>query len=333
MTKRKSIRTFVLSFFCILSAMLILTACGGGDKEKKIGKIETEKGIVASGEFNKGDTLICNLINSQSDEGKDLIEKIKNSDYDKKSDVYIYDIHIENGGVKVQTDGKVEITMPAPIISEVGFTTFHIMPNDIVEELSTTYNDGKITFETINFSYFIVTQKVPKYDFTAKVQGEGGNIWYGDDNKGKLFEYKIKEDEDILLEAKTESGYQFDGWYNDNGNLISKESLYRFKMGTKAKTVIAMFKKMSAQLVSLQVNVGNSGLNASGKTFKHKGATEEDLDLNNVVVNGVLSDNSSFTMTKDADYTVDLGGLDLNTLGTYTITFTSFTDVNIKQTF
>ena len=67
MTKRKSIWTFVLAFCCILSAMFVLTACGG-DKDKKIDKIETESGIVASGEFNKGDTLICNPINSQSDE-------------------------------------------------------------------------------------------------------------------------------------------------------------------------------------------------------------------------------------------------------------------------
>lgn len=46
-----------------------------------------------------------------------------------------------------------------------------------------------------------------------------------------------------------------------------------------------------------------------------------------------MSDDSSITMTKDTDYTVDLGGLDLNTLGTYTITFTSVANTNIKQTF
>ena len=40
MTNRKSIWTFVLTFCCILSAMFVLTACGG-DKGKKIDKIET----------------------------------------------------------------------------------------------------------------------------------------------------------------------------------------------------------------------------------------------------------------------------------------------------
>lgn len=332
MTKRKSILTFVLAFCCILSAMFVLTACGG-NKDKKIDKIETESGIVASGEFNKGDTLICNPINSQSDEGKTVIEKIKYSDYDKKSDVYIYDIHIKNGDVKVKPNGKVKITMPAPTISALGFTTFHIMPNDMVEIMSTTYNDGKITFETIDFSYFIVAKNAPRYDFTAKVQGEGGNIWWLNDNKGKLFEYRLKENEDILIEAKADTGYQFDGWYNDNGVLISTESECSFKMGTNEKTVIAKFKELPAELVSLQVNVGESGLKASGKTLKHKGATEKDLNLDKVVVNGVLSDNSSIALTKDTDYTVDLGGLDLNTLGTYTITFASVANTNIKQTF
>lgn len=48
MTKRKSIWTFVLAFCCILPALFILTACGG-DKGKKIDKIETESGIIASG--------------------------------------------------------------------------------------------------------------------------------------------------------------------------------------------------------------------------------------------------------------------------------------------
>ena len=322
MTKRKSIWTFVLAFCCILSSMFVLTACGG-NKDKKIDKIETESGIVASGEFNKGDTLICNPINSQSDEGKTVIEKIKYSDYDKKSDVYIYDIHIKNGDVKVKPNGHVKITMPAPTISTYGFITFHIMPNDMVESMSTTYNDGKITFETIDFSYFIVAKNAPRYDFTAKVQGEGGNIWWGNSNKGKLFEYRLREDDDILIEAKADTGYQFDGWYNDNGDLISTDSLCSFKMGTNGKTVIAKFKELPAELMSLQVNVGNSGLKASGKTLKHKGATEKDLNLDNVVVKGVLSDNSSIALTKDTDYTVDLGGLDLNTIGTYTITFTS----------
>ena len=125
MIKRKSILTFVLAFCCIFSAMFFLTACGG-DKDKKIDKIETESGIIASGEFNKGDTLICNSISSQSDEGKAVIEKIKYKDYDKKSDVYIYDIHIKNGDVKVQPNGKVKITMPAPTISAYGFTAFHM---------------------------------------------------------------------------------------------------------------------------------------------------------------------------------------------------------------
>ena len=332
MTKRKSIWKFVLAFCCILSAMLVLTACGG-DKGKKIDKIETESGIVAIGEFNKGDTLICNPINSQSDEGKAVIEKIKYEDYDKKSDVYIYDIHIKNGDVKVKPNGQVKITMPAPTISAYGFTTFHIMPNDMVEMMSTTYNDGKITFETIDFSYFIVAKNAPRYDFAAKVQGEGGNIWWGNDNKGKLFEYRLKENEDILIEAKADAGYQFDGWYNDNDVLISTESECSFKMGTNGKTVIAKFKELPAELVSLQVNVGKSGLKASGKTLKHKGATEKDLNLDKVVVNGVLSDNSSITLTKDTDYTVDLGGLDLTTIGTYTITFASVANTNIKQTF
>ena len=187
--------------------VIISGGANGLGKDKKIDKIETESGIIASGEFNKGDTLICNSISPQSDEGKAVIEKIKHEDYDKKSDVYIYDIHIKNGDVKVQPNGKVKITMPAPTISAYGFTAFHIMSNDTVEMMSTTYNDGKITFETISFSYFIVAKNAPKYDFTAKVQGEGGNIWRGYENKGKLFEYKLKEDEEILLEAKADTGY------------------------------------------------------------------------------------------------------------------------------
>lgn len=147
-------------------------------QREKIDKIETESGIVAIGEFNKGDTLICNPINSQSDEGKAVIEKIKYEDYDKKSDVYIYDIHIKNGDVKVKPNGKVKITMPAPTISAYGFTTFHIMPNDMVEMMSTTYNDGKITFETIDFSYFIVAKMhrdmILQQKFKAKVAIFGG---------------------------------------------------------------------------------------------------------------------------------------------------------------
>ena len=332
MTKRKSIWTFVLAFCCILSAMFVLTACGG-NKDKKIDKIETESGIVASGEFNKGDTLICNPINSQSDEGKGVIEKIKSYDYDKNSDVYIYDIHIENEGVKVQPNGKVVITMPAPSESTLGFVTFHIKSNNVVETLETNYVDGKISFETESFSFFLVAEKGQKHNFKAQVDGVGGKIFYASEDKGDLFRCDLLEDETITLKASTNTGYEFAGWFNNDGTLISTDEEYTFTMGTSDKNVIAKFEELPAQLVSLQVDVKDSGLNASGKTIKYKGAPESDFNFDNVVVKGVLSDNSSIALTKDTDYTVDLGGLDLNTIGTYTITFASVANTNIKQTF
>ena len=59
--------------------------------------------------------------------------------------------------------------------------------------------------------------------------------------------------------------------------------------------------------------------------------TENTPNAQNVLVYGVTADGNKY-LTKDVDYTIDLGSLDFTQEGTYTITYTYNKDNTIKAT-
>ena len=320
MTKKKSIWAFVLAFMFILPAMFMLTACGD-NKDKTITEISTESGIVANGEFKKGDTLVSSSIDTTSEEGQNAIAKLEYLSYNTKKDVYVYDIHLENNGTHTQPTKEVTITMDAPCESETGFWVFHILSDGLVDRIDTTYADSKISFKTSSFSTFIIAEKAPEWSFKAYVKDDiGGTIHQGSTDEGKLYETSLREDESCILNAIPDDGYEFVGWYQEDDTLISTDAGYTFKMGTSAMTVYAKF---GAKVVSLE-------LSANNMTYTI-GTTQPDIDA--VVVKGVKADGTKVDLVKDTDYTIDNGGLDFTTENTYTITYTFVKDTAIKQTF
>ena len=143
----------LLALVMAFALSLALAAC---NNDKTQNKLESGN-IVAEGDFAEGVTLSTNKLEATDDNYKAAITKIADKDYDKEK-VAVFNISLVKANAKVQPSGKVKITMPAPFVSEIGYVTYHIK-GETVEELVTTYADGKISFETDGFSYFVIAGK------------------------------------------------------------------------------------------------------------------------------------------------------------------------------
>ena len=152
-TKFRRIFTAVLILCLAFSLCFAMTACN-----KTVDKLTSELGVVIEGEFDKGAQLVTEPVEVTGETGKNVIALLEEKEYAKEGEVRIFDISVVKDGSKVQPSGKVKVTVPAPFESESGYVTFHIKDDNSVEELKTTYSDGKISFETDSFSYFVVTE-------------------------------------------------------------------------------------------------------------------------------------------------------------------------------
>ena len=134
-----------------LSLCLALVACD--DKNGEVNKLTAESGITADGVFESDSVLKAEHHAADSEQGKAAIAAI-DKPYDSAK-VAVFDITLTKDGEKVQPGGKVRITMLKPFESD-GYVTYHLKGDNTVEELATTVDGNKISFETTGFSYFVV---------------------------------------------------------------------------------------------------------------------------------------------------------------------------------
>lgn len=411
----KGIRKLNMLFAVVLCLVMFfaLAACNNEVQQKLV----SDAGItVEGGGFEKGSALVTESIETTGEKGREIVTLLEEQNYNKELQVSIYDIFVAKDGNEVQPDGKVKITIPAPFESENGYVTFHVKDDDSVETLVTTYAEGKISFETDSFSYFVVAaannpSEAKKYTFTATLGGEGqGTIYYlsspystyqntvseGTEIKlratanggfaftgwyvvGEIFDEFISADEeytftvnsDMTVYAKIEltftfdalvstgsgnlevdgenvggvfrkecvvgttvkvkaigdENYEFEGWYTSEATpvLISTDAEYTFTIDGNVQ-VLARFKE---KVKSLSLDGANAGFE-NGQAVYSIGEENQPSPADVIVYGVTLSDRSE--LTKDVDYTIDLGGLDFERVGTYTITYTYVKDTNIKET-
>ena len=152
--KKKSLLITILVLIAVLC--LMFSAC----QETTVDKLQNDYGVtVEGGVFDKDAVLVTTKVEPTSGEGKQVLDAIADVDYNKNADVYIFDVYITNDGVKVQPDGKVKVTIPLPDQSITACKVLHIKENNQVETLTPTIADGKLSFETSSFSYFVLVQE------------------------------------------------------------------------------------------------------------------------------------------------------------------------------
>ena len=187
---------------------LTFTACDNG-----VGTLESllnEYGIVIEGGgFEEGSTLVSNEIATGAEEGAEVLAAIADQNYDKDGSIYIFDIYVTKDGAKVQPSGKVKVSVPLPNIQVDNYLVFHVKADNTVENLVPTVTDGKISFETSSFSYFIIAEAAPDehvHDYVW-VEGteptckeEGVVAHYHCDGCGKNFDENYGEIDSVVAE-------------------------------------------------------------------------------------------------------------------------------------
>ena len=152
---KKSIKAILSVVLALVLGATVFTACESKHEVQQ--KLVSDAGItVEGGGFEKGSALVTESIETTGEKGREIVTLLEEQNYNKELQVSIYDIFVAKDGNEVQPDGKVKITIPAPFESENGYVTFHVKDDDSVETLVTTYAEGKISFETDSFSYFVV---------------------------------------------------------------------------------------------------------------------------------------------------------------------------------
>ena len=213
----KKIKQLCILFIATLGFALCFAFAGCG--ETTVNQLLSDYGItVEGGGFEKGSSLVTDLIETTGEKGQEIIALLDEQTYAKDGEVSIYDIFVAKDGIEVQPNGKVKITLPAPFESENGYVTFHVKDDDSVETLVTTYAEGKISFETDSFSYFVVAaannpSEAKKYTFTATLGGEGQGTIYYLSFPYSTYQNTVSEGTEIKLRATAYGGFAFTGWY------------------------------------------------------------------------------------------------------------------------
>ena len=203
-------------FSFIWSFILVFSLASCGSVENTLESLQNEYGVVIEGgDFLEGSILVSNEVLVSSEEGKVALDLIKDQDYKKDGNVYIFDIYVIKDGERVQPKEKVKVSMPIPTIDISNYLVFHIKMDNLVESLVPTLESGKISFETSSFSYFVIAEEaiqehVHTYTFVEEVaptcEKEGTVKHYHCDECGKNFDMNYGEIEDLTIE-KLEHNY------------------------------------------------------------------------------------------------------------------------------
>ena len=208
---------------CVFASCNGCNGCGG-----KTDELKSSLGVTLSGgNFGKKAKLITEKVEMTEETVKATIEKlpeeVKMLADEKMATI---DISVESDGVKVQPDGKVKVSVPAPIEGVKEYMVFHIKSESNVERLDCEFKDGKVVFETDSFSPYVFLDNSDSSALVIKNPGpcEGTVIVSS--------EFKIFNRSDYRVIDKIYSGEEKTIYSKANKKLsLSVECGYDFVLG------------------------------------------------------------------------------------------------------
>lgn len=217
-TNTRNVFVGVILMIVMLLGISMLTACN----DVTLDKLQNEYGIVIDGGgFEEGSTLVSNEIATDTKEGAEVLAAIADQNYDKDGSIYIFDIYVTKDGAKVQPSDKVKVSVPVPNVQVDNYLVFHVKADNSVENLVPTVADGKISFETSSFSYFVIAKAAPAEHVHNYVwvegteptcEKEGVVAHYHCDGCGKNFDPNYGEVETVSIpKAEHEYGSMYWG--------------------------------------------------------------------------------------------------------------------------
>ena len=277
----KKLCLITLTLIMALTLCFGLTACF----DKTVEQLQNELGaLLEGGNFKEGSVLNLDKIEITEEKATEILNKLEDNGIviDDETKTYIYDIFVSKDNAEVQPDGKVKITIPAPEDEKAeGYNVYHIKDNGAIESLPATLKDGKISFETDSFSWYVFT---PTYNYVnVHFMGDlyvGCNLFDGvviHSSYKPLTQYSpvvskgaylVGEETTLELQINNQN-HTFLGWYEAesfyNGNYekpvlkdtpVSTEITYTFTTDKNEYAVYAVFAEKGGKI---HFNVGGNG--------------------------------------------------------------------------
>lgn len=334
-TNTRNVFVGVILMIVMFLGISMLTACN----DVTLDKLQNEFGIVIDGGgFEEGSTLVSNEIATDAEEGAEVLAVIADQNYNKDGSVYIFDIYVTKDGAKVQPSGKVKVSVPLPNIQVDNYLVFHVKADNSVENLVPTVADGKISFETSSFSYFIIAEAAPDehvHDYVwvegtePTCEKEGVIAHHHCDGCGKNFNPNYGEIETIII-PKAEHEYGSMYW-GKSANFWEDGNIEYYQCAVCEKYFDAEFNEVETVVIpkySTNLSICVNGTpTALVLGEQHENFIEWSLEGLSVTKGDVITicqtDNAEISHNYFAEGNVDKGGKILTTAAAANVVLTA----------
>lgn len=307
---------------CIISVMLVALSlcffascngrngCGG-----KTVELKSSMGVtLTGGNFGKKAKLITEKVEMTEENVKSTIDKLP-EEFKLLADekMTTIDISVESDGVKVQPDGKVRVSVPAPIEGVEEYLVFHIKSENKVERLDCEFKDGNVIFETDSFSPYVFLDNSDSSALVIKNPGpcEGTVIVSSEIEFHYWIEYRLidkiysgeektiysRANKKLVLSVECGYGFVFGGWFAEKDGEIesapfSTESAIDYQTVANEKTIVCKFAADLTDMESIWAFPGTSNMPkgyADGRAATSvyiKPGNQMGIDLSKLIIKG-----------------------------------------------
>ena len=344
--KKKTLCIILVVLVAIgLCVFAICKSCSGGGKTNEL---KSDTGVtLTGGNFGRNAKLIAEKVEMTEETFKSTVDKLP-EEFRLLADekMTTIDISVESGGVKVQPDGKVKVSVPAPIEGVEEYLVFHIKSESKVERLDCEFKDGNVIFETDSFSPFVFLDASDSSVLVIKNPGpcEGTvTVKYIDDVV--TYWYKIYSGEEKKIYSRVnetvklfvECGYDFvhSGWFMEKDGKIestpfSTERMIEGKTVAGEKTIVCKFAADLTDMESIWAFPGTSNMPkgyADGRAATSvyiKPGNQTGIDLSKLIIKGKKEKDfrQVYTLLAPEQYVVSgLDGIDYSKEGEYRVEY------------
>ena len=295
---------------CVFASCNACNNCGG-----KTDELKSRMGVTLSGgNFGKKAKLITEKVEMTEETAKSTIDKLP-EEFKMLADekMVTIDISVESDGVKVQPDGKVKVSVPAPIEGVKEYMVFHIKSESNVERLDCEFKDGKVVFETDSFSPYVFLDNSNSSALVIKNPGpcEGTVVVSSEFKIFNWLDYRVidriysGEEKTIYSKANkklnlsVECGYDFvlGGWFREKDGKIestpfSTESTIEQQAVAGTTTIVCKFAADLTDMESIWAFPGTSNMPkgyADGRAATSvyiKPGNQLGIDLSKLIIKG-----------------------------------------------
>lgn len=316
-------------------------------------ELKSSMGVtLTGGNFGKKAKLITEKVEMTEETAKSTIDKLP-AEFKLLADekMSVIDISVESDGVKVQPDGKVKVSVPAPIEGVEEYIVFHIKSENIVERLDCEFKDGNVVFETDSFSPYVFLDNSDSSELVIKNPGpcEGTVVvssefefFYSSDFMviDKIYsgeEKTIYSQANTKLSLSVECGYDFvlGGWFEEKDGEIestpfSTESLVEHETVAGTTTIVCKFAADLTDMESVWAFPGDSNMPkgyADGRAATSvyiKPGNQTGIDLSKLIIKGKKekSFRQVYTLLAPEQYVVSgLDEIDYSKEGEYRVEY------------